>query len=142
MIRRLLAAFTLIELLVVIAIIGILSGLLLPALSRAREEARRKSCLSNLSQIVKACHTYQEPNGDFFPCHWDCNTLLGEQLYDEAGQSLSGVTALGASLMTRRVQTETLIIIRCNRCIQRISTMKTSSGVPQRMTSRRLPCAT
>jgi len=65
--RKWLSAFTLIELLVVIAIIAILAGLLLPALSRAREESRRKSCDSNLTQVVKACITYQEPNGDFFP---------------------------------------------------------------------------
>jgi prepilin-type N-terminal cleavage/methylation domain-containing protein/prepilin-type processing-associated H-X9-DG protein len=65
--RKWIASFTLIEMLVVIAIIAILAGLLLPALTRAREESRRKSCDSNLSQIVKACVTYQEPNGDFFP---------------------------------------------------------------------------
>src|SRR3972149_2343018 len=69
--RKWLSGFTLIELLVVIAIIAILAGLLLPALARAREESRRKSCNSNLGQIVKACTTYQEPNGDFFPSHWD-----------------------------------------------------------------------
>jgi prepilin-type N-terminal cleavage/methylation domain-containing protein/prepilin-type processing-associated H-X9-DG protein len=65
--RKWISAFTLIELLVVIAIIAILAGLLLPALARAREESRRKSCDSNMGQIVKACTTYQEPNGDFFP---------------------------------------------------------------------------
>lgn len=67
--RKWLSAFTLIELLVVIAIIAILAGLLLPALARAREESRRKSCNSNLGQMVKAATTYQEPNGDFFPAH-------------------------------------------------------------------------
>lgn len=67
--RKWLSAFTLIELLVVIAIIAILAGLLLPALARAREESRRKACNSNLGQLVKACTTYQEPNGDFFPAH-------------------------------------------------------------------------
>jgi prepilin-type N-terminal cleavage/methylation domain-containing protein/prepilin-type processing-associated H-X9-DG protein len=65
--KKWLSSFTLIEMLVVIAIIAILAGLLLPALARAREESRRKSCASNLSQIVKGCTTYQEPNGDFFP---------------------------------------------------------------------------
>jgi len=66
-VRAILGAFTLIELLVVIAIVGVMAGLLLPALAAAREKARRTSCLNNLNQMATAMENYCGDYNQYFP---------------------------------------------------------------------------
>ena len=68
--RRKNAAFTLVELLVVITILGVLMGLLLPAVNSVRESMRRAQCKNNLAQIGKAAQQHLAAQGHFPSSGW------------------------------------------------------------------------
>ncbi|MGO9114574.1 MAG: DUF1559 domain-containing protein [Thermoguttaceae bacterium] len=92
------SGFTLVELLVVVFIIGILVGLLLPAVNSAREAGRRTQCVNNLTNIAKAMINYESAFRSFPPGRMGCDAYSNAPCSGFQGSQTPGTSAFLAIL--------------------------------------------
>ena len=108
-----LAGFTLIELLVVVSIISLLVAILLPSLSRAREQARSLVCSTNLSQLGLAAMLYAADNDDRFPpctnssanVYYDASDFIDYVSVEQIRNGVKGTVLACPTLRSQGVQT-------------------------------------
>jgi prepilin-type N-terminal cleavage/methylation domain-containing protein len=96
------AAFTLVELLVVIGIIAVLIAILLPSLGKAREQAKRTACLSNLRQVHQAFMLYALDNRDQVPLGYRKGKQFNSMLYSGTAKTY----AIFGHLFLRRLMAD------------------------------------
>jgi prepilin-type N-terminal cleavage/methylation domain-containing protein/prepilin-type processing-associated H-X9-DG protein len=110
--------FSLVELLVVIAILGLLTAILLPALTQARHQARRTACAGNLRQVGLAIHLYAQDFGDTIPFGPAGRPVTGSNFYTVTGNvtsllSLEDGAAVGLGLLLREYLAHQPTVLFC-----------------------------
>jgi prepilin-type N-terminal cleavage/methylation domain-containing protein/prepilin-type processing-associated H-X9-DG protein len=119
-------AFTLVELLVVVGIIAILTALLMPALSRAKEKSYRTHCASNLQQLAHGIQMYADDHGDRLPGPlW---AGLYDSYDDQYDTRLPYFIATYFGMPAPSATTRTLVVARCPAAVRRWT--EPPSGTP------------
>jgi competence protein ComGC len=110
------SGFMLIELLVVVGIIGILAGLLLPALNQARSRADRITCVSNMKQFGVALQLYAGEHADHLPPNMDGRGFVLGQIWVEGWLGLPGPDCTNTLYLRRSLLGSYLSHLKVWRC--------------------------